>query len=228
MIGTICSLLASPLLYVILRLLSYTSAEAVRMLIWWYGRGWVTLVSLFMPVSLPSEEIPSPCILTINHTSFFDVYFMGGQPNWNTAIAVREWPFKIPFYKPFMQTAGYIRTENSSPDNVIEESLDAIHQGASIIFFPEGTRAQSGELQRFYSGAFKVSVQANIPVVPLCISGTRDFLPRGSWILHHSPITVSLLPPVYPANFSDTINPHGAMRREVKRQMQNHLDILTT
>lgn len=224
-LGTATGLLLSPLLYLFLRGSGrFSRTQAARMLIWMYGRCWVRFVSLFIPVTLPKETIPSPCVIAVNHASFFDVYFMGGQPNWNVAIAVREWPFTIPFYKPFMLAAGYIKTEATG--DAVAQALSVIKNGGSVIFFPEGTRSRDGNLQRFYSGAFKTAVEANVPVIPLCLSGTGDFLPRGSWILRPAAITVSLLPPVYPANYTGSVNPHIAMRKDVKQRMQTHLDTL--
>lgn len=227
-LGTAVGLLVSPVIYICLRASGrFSHQQAARMLIWLYGRYWVRLVSLFIPVTLPEEKLPSSCVITVNHASFFDVYFMGGQPNWDVAIAVRKWPFTIPFYKPFMLAAGYVKTENPDGDDAVADAVSVLKTGGSVIFFPEGTRSRNGNLQRFYSGAFKTAVEADVPVIPLCLSGTGDLLPRGSWILRPAAVTVSLLPPVHPANYTESVNPHTAMRKDVKRRMQTHLDSLT-
>ncbi|MGL1862117.1 MAG: 1-acyl-sn-glycerol-3-phosphate acyltransferase [Pseudodesulfovibrio sp.] len=197
----------------------YTIPETVRKLIWIYGRVWVRLVACFVPVTIELTDMPSPCVLVVNHASFFDTYFFGVQPQWNCCFAVRNWPFEIPFYRPFMEAAGYVRTEGATPEETIKDSVKAIKNGANIVYFPEGTRTETGDLKRFYSGAFYTAIAANVPVVPLCISGTFTLLPRGRKLLRYTPIKVRLLPPVYPDKYQQSATGHNSMRKRVKTLM---------
>ncbi|MBI9080487.1 MAG: 1-acyl-sn-glycerol-3-phosphate acyltransferase [Pseudodesulfovibrio sp.] len=223
-IWTITGILASPFVYVLLRSTKkYTHAKAARKLIWIYGRVWIRMVSLFTPIHLPEDDIPSPCVLVVNHASFFDVYFIGVLPQWNVCLAVRDWPFSIPFFKPFMLAAGYINTESSEPGHVIAQSVKTIQDGCTMIYFPEGTRNSTGNLRRFYSGAFHTALTANVPVVPLCISGTNTLLPRGAKCIRPTTIKTRLLPPVYPDRYQRLANGHIAMRKDVKKIMTQAL-----
>lgn len=221
---TILGIGVSPCLYLWLRFSGeYSSAEAVRKLIWIYGRVWVWMISLFIPVRLPKEMPPSPCILVANHTSFFDVYFVGAQPLWNVSMVVRGWPFKIIFYRFFMLAAQYINTEGSGSDHAIDRAVDMTRQGGSVLFFPEGTRSRNGALGRFYSGAFHTSLRAQVPVVPLVISGAGTMLPRGAWIIRPTRINIRLLPPIYPDKYIKYDQGHIAMRKDVKALMATAL-----
>ncbi len=221
---TIVGIFASPFAYVLLKSTGkYTTAEAVRKLVWIYSRVWVRMVSLFIPIHMPSGNIPSPCVLVVNHASFFDVYLIGAQSQWNVCLAVRDWPFRIPFYKPFMLAAGYVNTESTEPGHAIAQSVKTIQDGGTMIYFPEGTRSTTGNLRRFYSGAFHTALKADVPVVPLCISGTNKLLPKGAKLIQPATIKTCLLPPVYPDKYHRIANGHVAMRKDVKAIMAQAL-----
>jgi len=49
----------------------------------------------------------------------------------------------------------------------------------SVLFFPEGTRSETGEVGEFQNGAFKLAIKEKVPVLPILISGTRDAIPKG-------------------------------------------------
>lgn len=217
------SIAVSPLAYVWLRITGLTKTQAVRKLIWIYGYVWVRLASLFVPVTMAEQIPPTPCVLVINHTSIFDTYLIGAQPIWNLCLSVRKWPYKIPFYKPFMLAADYVQAESWDAAQIISHATDALASGATVVFYPEGTRSTNGKLGRFKSGAFKIAMEANVPVVPMCIHGAHEFLPRGARLVRHTPIKVSLLPAVYPDKYHELINGHVAMRKDVKTAMAEAL-----
>jgi 1-acyl-sn-glycerol-3-phosphate acyltransferase len=221
---TVVSLLLSPVTYAWFRFIgSLSSEEAVRKLVWIYGRVWVLLANLFIPVHLADGDFPSPCVIVANHASFFDMYFIGGQPLWNVCFAVRDWPFRIPFYLPFMKAARYVRTETNDLEEIVEQSKATLANGASMFFFPEGTRSPDGTLSRFRSGAFRVALEAGVPVVPLCIAGTHQLLPKGKLLLNRAKVEVRLLPPVYPDTYKQVANGHVQMRKDIKHRMAQTL-----
>lgn len=49
-----------------------------------------------------------------------------------------------------------------------------------MVFFPEGTRSESGELMKFKKGAFKFAVDMGLPILPVTIGGTRKILPANT------------------------------------------------
>ncbi|HLK71640.1 MAG TPA: 1-acyl-sn-glycerol-3-phosphate acyltransferase, partial [Steroidobacteraceae bacterium] len=53
-------------------------------------------------------------------------------------------------------------------------------QGKSLVFFPEGTFSREVGLLHFHIGAFAAAARANLPIVPLAISGTRRCLSPGT------------------------------------------------
>ncbi|WFS63850.1 lysophospholipid acyltransferase family protein [Pseudodesulfovibrio thermohalotolerans] len=226
---TVIGLLFSPFVFSWLRFVRSLSSDcSVRKLVWLYGRMWVRLVGLVVPVRMEFASPPTPCVFVANHSSFFDMFFMGAQPEWNICFAVRSWPFRIPWYAPFMRASGYIRTEGSSLEDVLRQSKATLKKGASLLFFPEGTRSTDGEMHRFHSGAFRIALENGVPVVPLCLTGTHALLPKGNMLIQPAKVIVRLLPPVYPDNYRQTACGHLEMKKDVKALMSQALVAMET
>jgi len=224
---TILSILLSPLAWWLIKhARQYSDAEAVRDLIWVYGKVWITLTSLFVPITVEQKAPVEPCILVLNHSSFFDTFLLAAQPLRDVCMTIRDWPYKILFFRPFMKAARYVRTENIPPGQVANQAIEELKAGHNMIFFPEGTRTHDGKLGRFRSGAFHAAIQANVPVVPMCIHGSYEFLSRGQKALSYSPISIKLLPPVYPEKYKSLENGHVQMRKDVKKIMAETLNAM--
>ena len=54
-----------------------------------------------------------------------------------------------------------------------------IHDGGSLLVFPEGTRSRDGRVGRLRSGAAMLAAKHQLPIVPIHLSGTRHAMPRG-------------------------------------------------
>ncbi|CCO23432.1 lysophospholipid acyltransferase family protein [Maridesulfovibrio hydrothermalis] len=215
------SIIISPVCYLFFtKILRREKPETLRKMIWYYGWTCSRLMSLFVDIKWPEQkELPSPCIIVANHESFFDPYLVSFQPDQNICMAVRNWPFKIPFYGFYMRLAGYINVESDDLDNIKNQATKALAENASLMFFPEGTRSRDGSLGRFHSGPFHIAMETGIPIVPLCISGSYKLLPRESMILRPSKVRGLILDPVYPDKYKDKQNAHIELRRAVKEIM---------
>ncbi len=68
-----------------------------------------------------------------------------------------------------------------------------------MFFFPEGTRKITGEtgpIGPFKPGAFKLAIDAGVPILPVTISGARGVMPMTGFRLGFGTVTVTVHPPV--------------------------------
>ena len=183
----------------------YDKGSATRRLVWYYGRAWTKLLILFVPVRLENcdRPLPKPCIITPNHQSFFDTYCFGFISAPDIVFAVRAWPFRMPFYRPYMRLAGYLNMESGSSEELLRQARAVLDKGSCIGIFPEGHRSPNDKIQRFRAGAFYLSAITGVPIIPMCIDGTGIFLRKGSYLLRLATIRIRVLDPIYPEQFSD-------------------------
>ena len=223
---TIIGILISPFAFICFKFLGrLDTVRIIRFFVWVYGRAWLAITRPFtgMEISgLKKHEIKPPCIIVLNHLSFFDTFFMGALPFSNVCFAIRSWPFRMAWYRPFMKLAQYMDVETLSWEESLRASGEVLSNGGVVLFFPEAHRSRDGKLGRFYSGAFKISIATSFPIVPLCITGTDSLLPPGRWFLKPAKITLKALTPVYPEAYPGE-NGHIEMRKYVKSVIADEL-----
>ncbi len=175
----------------------YSVASMQRRLIRFYGRVLVCIVPFLRPVRIvyKGAALPQPAILVPNHTSSIDPFVFGALPLENAFVT--SWPFKIPVYSLFMRLAHYVDVRKGWSEVAIGvEGL--LNEGSSVTIWPEGHRTRTGEIGRFRRGAFELAVSTGIPIVPICITGSRTVMPAGQMFLQPAQVTLTLLDPIYP------------------------------
>jgi 1-acyl-sn-glycerol-3-phosphate acyltransferase len=217
-------ILASPVLLILWKLCTgWDYGRVMRRLISIHGYGLIVIVSPLVRFRGEGlREIERPCILVVNHLSFFDSYFMAALPFHDIIFAVGAWPFKMYWYTLFMRLADYLDVEQGDWDQVVRTATRSFAHRGVVLFFPEGHRSRNGRLQHFYSGAFRLSKETGVPVVPLCITGTGTLLPPGRFWLHPSRVRLRALEPLNPADFPGASG-HTAMRRAARERMTHAL-----
>lgn len=214
-------------IYIWFRLVKkYEEDETYRKIVWVYGRIWVFITKPFASFKTDFSRTPrgtGPAIIVANHQSFFDMYCFGTFFTHNVAAVVKDWVFKIPTYGFIMKKAGYI---NISDNNInYEEELNKLTaKGVSLLIFPEGSRSQTKQMGRFHSGAFLLSIRTNTPIIPVCIDGTFDFMPKHRKLINKAAIKITSLAPVYPEDFEKYGDAaHIKMKTHIKRLMEDFL-----
>ncbi|UCF94444.1 MAG: 1-acyl-sn-glycerol-3-phosphate acyltransferase [Desulfobacterales bacterium] len=223
---TVLGIMLFPLIFVPWKIITRWNADRImRQFVWLYGRGWVGIMAPFVRFrrnGFKTEKIKPPCILVVNHSSFFDTYCMALLPFSDVTFAIRAWPFKMFWYRPFMRLARYLNVESMEWTQISNTAATIISKGGALLFFPEGHRSRNGKLQRFYSGAFKLAIETGAKIVPLCLTGTDELLPPGRWWLKPARVNLQALAPVDPRAYRGP-DAHRTMRRAVKNLMAQSL-----
>jgi 1-acyl-sn-glycerol-3-phosphate acyltransferase len=222
LVETLVGLSISPVLLILWLLVTrWPLAKIVRHFIWLYGRVWLWIVAPFVRLKVVGADqtlSAQPCIYVANHLSFFDIFFLSAMPVFDVVICLRSWPFKLAWYAPFMRLAEYVDVERLPWEQIVREIERIVGQGRSILLFPQGHRSRDGRLGRFYSGAFKLAVQLHLPIIPVCIKGTDQMLPRGRRWMAPATVRLECLPPIDPTAFPGDLG-HVELRKHVKELM---------
>jgi 1-acyl-sn-glycerol-3-phosphate acyltransferase len=139
-----------------------------------------------------------PYVVVSNHESFADILLISHLP-WEMKWLSKAELFRIPFVGWMMSLAGDVpvrRGVGTSAVEAMRACRDRLERRVSVMIFPEGTRSPSGRLLPFKDGAFRLAVEAGVPVLPLTVVGTRNALPKKGWIMGRSVAHVRVLEPV--------------------------------
>jgi 1-acyl-sn-glycerol-3-phosphate acyltransferase len=70
------------------------------------------------------------------------------------------------------------------------------------MIFPVGTRSATADLLPFKDGAFRLAIEAGVPILPLVVHGTGTALPKHDWRFGRSTGEVLVLDPIETAGFT--------------------------
>lgn len=171
-----------------------------------------------------------PCVIISNHQSAVDVMLMVSLP-----ADVRQTAKKRVFDAPMLgigcKILGHIMVEPNDPATTLERCRATLATGASVHFYPEGTRSVDGFVQRFRRGAFELAVALRQEILPIVICGSNEAMPRDAYWFEPYHTTVRALPRVTPETF-DYAQGAGALmkhcERLVRTALQEQLDAINT
>ena len=142
-----------PVGFVIWKIITRWDADRImRQFVWIYGRGWLLIMAPFVRfkrVGVVVGKFKPPCILVVNHFSFFDTYCMAMLPFSDAVFAIRAWPFKMFWYAPFMHLAGYLNVENMEWRKISETTDNIISKGGPFYFSRRVTAAATDSCSDF-------------------------------------------------------------------------------
>jgi len=147
-----------------------------------------------------------PYVVISNHLSTIDVLaasLLFVHFKWVSKIE----NFKIPFIGWTMYLNRYVAIKRggiSSIRNMMNHSKNHLANGSSVFIFPEGSRSNDGQLKSFKTGAFKIAMAMQVPIMPVVLTGTDKAVPKSS--LHfkgHHKISIEVLEPIHPHQYQD-------------------------
>lgn len=177
---------------------------------WMRRVGWLTskLTPLwnFSVVGRGPDDInQTPYVVVANHESTADPFLLSYLP-WDMRWVAKEELFKIPVIGLCFRWSGDIplrRGDGESVREMMTECHRALSGGIPIMIFPEGTRSKTGELLQFRDGAFRLAIEAQVPILPLAVAGTRACRPKGSKWFGEANAKVMVLPPIPTKGLTD-------------------------
>jgi 1-acyl-sn-glycerol-3-phosphate acyltransferase len=193
---------------------------------WWSDA--IINMNPFWSIEIVGREKIDPkrtYVITANHQSLGDIvvlYQTKAQFKWVSKDSL----FRVPFLGGCLSLCKHIRLERGdmgSIKKVYRQAAEWLRAGMSVLFFPEGTRSDTDEMNPFQNGAFKLAIKEKVPVLPIAVSGTRDAIPKGSWIFNHKVYCkITVLDPIETADMSpaDFEKLKDTVRENIKKYIQ--------
>lgn len=131
---------------------------------------------------------------------------------------------RLPLMVWVFDAAGFVPLERANPGQslpAVNRAAEALKAGKSFMIFPEGTRSKTGALLPFKKGGFVMAIAAQVPVVPVTITGARDAMRKGSPLLWPVTVTVKFSAPVPTAGMAFT--QRDELIKDVRRAIEVRL-----
>jgi 1-acyl-sn-glycerol-3-phosphate acyltransferase len=137
---------------------------------------------LYRPKAIGLENIPEgPAILASNHQSFLDDLLLPLMvPGRKVVFLAKADYFDKWYLRWFFKGANVIpvrRESRSGAEAALQTGVRALREGNLVGIFPEGTRSPDGRLYRGKTGVARMALEAQVPVVPVAVTGTFEALP---------------------------------------------------
>lgn len=151
-------------------------------------------------------QIPArgPYILAPNHQSYVDApVVLSGltcRQIKTCYFFATEQHVRSKFRRALADKNNTIIMEQAHLKESIQKLAQVLKEGKNIVIFPEGSRTHDGDLGDFKLSFAILSKELNIPIIPVCIRGAYDALPRHRKYLYPRHIEVHYLPPIIPTS----------------------------
>jgi len=173
------------------------------------------------------ENIPleGGALLAMNHTSFLD-FALGGMPaNMRGKRLVRymakDAVFKHWLGGPLMRGMRHIPVDREHGSQSFRDAVRYLKAGELVGIFPEATMSRAMDVKDIKTGAVRIAVAADVPLIPMCILGGARILSYGHRDFSRGVrVAITVGTPMHPKRGDDA----DALTVELRQRMRDLLD----
>ena len=161
----------------------------------------------------------NPYVMVSNHESFVDILLISHLP-WEMKWLSKKENFKIPVAGWLMRLAKDIELDRKDPASgarAMAECRERLDDHVSVMIFPEGTRSVTGDLLPFKDGAFRLAIEAQVPILPLAVHGAATALKARDWRFGRATAEVRVLEPVSTEGL--TLDDVDSLKQQVRERI---------
>ncbi len=160
----------------------------------------------FTVTGVENLPVTGGAVIAVNHTSYFDFTFAGlpayqqGRGRKVRFMAKKE-VFDHKIGGPLMRKLRHIEVDRASGADSFAEACAALKAGELVGVYPEATISRSFEIKGFKSGAARMAIAADVPIVPHIIWGAQRVWTKGhprNMRRPKVPISIAVGEPIYP------------------------------
>lgn len=198
-----------------------------------YPKSWITmrffksmshaLFNIYFAFRIKGERnFQTPCIYASNHQSYLDgLFVMAAVASKNvrhTFFVAKEQHLRKPFLRFLASKHNVIALRMNDLKNSILQLSEVLKRGDSLIIFPEGTRTETGMIGEFKRMFAILSVEMNVPIVPITINGAFRVMPKHSHFPRIGRVSLEVHEPIMPAPDTDYDQLADRIRRIISGQ----------
>lgn len=161
----------------------------------------------------------NPYVVVANHESFADILLISQLP-WEMKWLSKAGLMMIPVLGWTMWAVGDVpvhRGKAASARDAMRACRRRLDSRVSVMIFPEGTRSRTAEMLPFKDGAFRLALDAGVPILPLAVYGTRQAIAKHDWRIRPTHAVVEVLEPVPTSGLAAT--DLADLKRRVREQI---------
>lgn len=134
-----------------------------------------------------------------NHTSYMDTPVIFASLPFQFRILAKKDLWQWPLIGWYLGRSGQMPIDIENPHATLSSlggAVKALRSGMPLFVFPEGGRTMDGELRPFLSGAAYLAIRAQVPLVPIALSGVYDLLPIHTHHFYPGRLTLHVGEPI--------------------------------
>jgi 1-acyl-sn-glycerol-3-phosphate acyltransferase len=134
-----------------------------------------------------------------NHTSYMDTPVIFAAIPFQFRILAKKDLWRWPLIGWYLRRSGQMPVDIENPHATLSSlggAVKALRAGMPLFVFPEGGRTATGELKPFLAGAAYLAIRAQVPVVPMALSGVYDLLPMHTRHFYQGQLTLRVGEPI--------------------------------
>lgn len=151
--------------------------------------------------------VRGPCVLASNHLSALDPIVLSLTLD-RPVIYLAKMDYLRGWQRFFFSQVGVVGVERAGgrpAEAALRTGQAVLQMGWMLAIYPEGTRSPDGRLYRGKTGAVRLALRSDAPLVPVACVGTDDVLPPGAHLpRRRGAVTLRFGPPLDLRPFCDT------------------------
>jgi 1-acyl-sn-glycerol-3-phosphate acyltransferase len=146
-----------------------------------------------------AERLDPSCsyVLASNHQSIYDIPIIFAALPLQLRIVSKASIGRFPFLGWHLRRTGHLLIDRHRPGaDVVRRMKRLVSEAHSLIVFPEGTRSADGTVGPFKRGPFVVAVDAQLPIVPVSIDGSRHVMKKNRIMVRPGEVRLTVHAPI--------------------------------
>ncbi|MDR2575619.1 MAG: 1-acyl-sn-glycerol-3-phosphate acyltransferase [Treponema sp.] len=159
------------------------------------------------------ENIPAKggvCFVS-NHVGIFDIILALAYAGRPFGFIAKKELLYLPFFNIWIYMLGGLfidRVSIRKAKKTIDQGIEKLQKGWSMLIFPEGTRSKGQGLLPFRSGAIKLATNSFAPIVPIAIAGSYEVFEKD-YRVHGVPVKMVFCPVINTSELSGEERRHS-------------------